>query len=118
MTFHTLTMQCSGHPIMLLGYFRITYKLILCLTAPWASFQTKGFSLFSFSLFPPSPSAGLSLLAWWASLEQLGQRDLQDSPPLLHNRRGNAGGKQSWEGWTGGGGCQKTKAVLPNPNYS
>lgn len=52
---------------------------------------------FSCSLFPPpSPRAGRSPLVWWAPLERLGQRDLQD------NRGENAGGKKPWEGWRGG----------------
>lgn len=78
-------------PVMLLAYFHITHKLILCFAAPWTFFQTKRCSFFSFLRVPPSPSAGLSPVVQWESVEQPGH-DLQ-APPLLHHRGGNASGK-------------------------
>lgn len=52
MTSHTLTMQCSGHSKMLLGYFHIIYKLPCYLDI----IPNQGlfpFFFFSFSLLPP-----------------------------------------------------------------
>lgn len=73
--------------------------------------KQRAFPLFPFSLLPPPQMVARSL--WWrGSFEQPGQRDLQDSP-ILHNRGGNTGDEQSK-----GGEEQKTKGLLPNPNYS
>lgn len=78
MTSHTLTMQCPGHSKMLLGYFHIIYKLPCYLDI----ITNQGFFPFFFFFLAasPSPGGGPSPLVWRASLEQLGQRDLQDSP--------------------------------------
>lgn len=56
--------------------------------------KQRTFPLLSFSRLPPPQMVARSL--WWrVSFEQLGQRDLQDSPSLLHNRGANAGDEQS-----------------------
>lgn len=73
----------------------------------------KCFSLFSFLSAPPSPSGGPSPLVWRVSLEQLGQRDLQNSPNPPQPR-----GKRRRRAVMGRGEEQKTKALLPSPNYS
>lgn len=59
---------------------------------------------FLFSLCSPPPSRVLACLLWcggclWSREDSLTRR----TAPLLHNRGGNAGDKQSWEGWKEGG---------------
>lgn len=79
MTSHALTMQCSGHPMMLLGYFHIMYKVLLHSTLN--ILPNQGLFRFSFLSVPhPLPECWPVPLVWWVPLEQGGQPDSQDCP--------------------------------------